>query len=444
MKRHLWIAALAVAGTAAGFSVGAMAADMPVKAAAPAAAPFSWAGFYVGAHAEYDWGNYKISDALGPFTGTADPRGWLGGFQLGYNGYIAPNWVLGSEIDFSWGGVKGERSLPSLLIDISTKTDFMGTARTRLGYAFDRTLIYATGGMVWAHVNSQSFNAAPLFANSNAPDTYHVGWTAGGGLEYAIDPHWSLKLEYLYGDLGHYTQTVNGEVRRQSLTLNTVTAGINYRFGASAPAASAMPLKARSGASFWNGSYIGAHAGYGWGKFHEDDNVFSVTTDLDPKGGFGGFQTGYNWQFAPNWLFGIETDASFGSVKDDGFASPTPYTAVSKIDEFGTVRARFGYVMDRSLFYTTGGFAWAHLKFDKSLNTTNWDTYEGGWTLGGGWEYAIDAKWSARVEYLHADFGHRSDFFGFTANSLGTKLTMDTVKAGLNYKFDLGDFLQRR
>ncbi len=420
----------------------AFAADMPFKAA-PAAAPFSWAGFYIGGHAGYGWGDYKMADPFGPVTGQLDPKGWLGGFQIGYNDYIARNWVLGSEVDFSWGNIKDDGPASPAIANLSTKTDFMGTARARLGYAFDRTLIYATGGMAWAHVKSSEF-VPFIVSNAFAPDTYHVGWTLGGGIEYAFDPRWSVKLEYLYSDLGHYTQTVNGTARREDLTLNTVKVGLNYRFGDPAPAPSALPVKARPAAWTWNGSYIGAHAGYGWGKFHEDDNVFAVTTDLDPNGWFGGFQTGYNWQYAPNWVFGIETDSSFGSVKDNGTASPNPFTATSKIDQFGTVRARLGYAMDRSLLYATGGFAWAHLKFNKSTNTTSWDTYEGGWTLGGGWEYAIDAKWSAKVEYLYADFGHRSDFAGVTVAALGTKLTMNTVKAGLNYKFDLADLLRGR
>jgi outer membrane immunogenic protein len=437
MKRFLLGGAVAIFGTASAF-----ATDLPAKAPAYKATPaYNWAGFYIGAHTGYGWGDYKMADPFGPVTGHLDPKGWLGGFQLGYNEYIAPNWVLGSEIDFSWGDIKDDGPSSPAIALLSTKTDFMGTARARLGYAFDRTLIYATGGLAWAHVKSTEF---ALLVNQFAPDTYHLGWTAGGGLEYALDPRWSVKVEYLYSDLGHYTQAVNGTSRRESLTLNTVRAGLNYRFGDSAPAASAMPVKARPAAWTWNGSYIGAHAGYGWGKFHEDDPVFTVTTDLKPSGWFGGFQTGYNWQFAPNWLFGIETDNSFGSVKDNGTASPIAFTAVSKIDQFGTVRARLGYVVDRSLLYATGGFAWAHLKFDKSTNTTNWDTYEGGWTVGGGWEYAIDAKWSAKIEYLYADFGHRSDSHGLAAAPLGTKLTMNTVKAGLNYKFDLADLLHGR
>jgi outer membrane immunogenic protein len=419
-------------------SAPTLAADMPIKAPVyKVAAPFSWEGLYAGVHAGYGWDNYKIVDA-GTFpvqTATLHPSGGLGGFQIGYNGYLAPSWVLGTEIDFSFADIKANGITSPSVLSVTTKTDFLGTARARLGYAMDRTLLYVTGGMAWAHVKA---NEATLFF---APDAYHVGWTLGGGLEYAFDPRWSMKVEYLYADLGSYNNAVGGFPRSTELTLSTVKAGLNYRFGDPAPSASAMPVKARPVAWSWNGSYIGVNAGYARGDFHGIDPVFGGSAaNLKPSGWFGGLQTGYNWQFAPNWLFGVETDNSFADFKQSGFTTGVVVVAANvKIDGFDTLRARLGYVMDRSLVYGTGGFALAHVKFNQT-GVSTWKDYQGGWTIGAGWEYAIDAKWSAKIEYLYADFGRSSDVVFAAPRS--TTLTINTVKAGLNYKFDLGELLR--
>jgi outer membrane immunogenic protein len=425
----------------------ASATDMPMKAPVyRAAAPFSWEGLYAGVHAGYGWGDYKVVDTFFGPTATLHPSGGLGGFQIGYNVYLAPNWVLGSEVDFSFADIKANGIASLLAAPVTTKIDFLGTARARLGYAMDRTLLYVTAGMAWAHVKTNETIPVGVIGTVFAPDTYHVGWALGGGLEYAFDPRWSVKVEYLYADLGSYNNAAFGFPRSAELTLSTVKAGLNYRFGDPAPSASALPVKARPMAWSWNGSYIGANAGYARGDFHAIDNVFpGFVADLHPSGWFGGFQTGYNWQFAPNWLFGIETDDSFSGIKQSGFAVPGPLAAKVKIDGFDTIRARLGYVMDRSLVYGTGGFALAHVKFNVTGLST-WKDYQGGWTIGGGWEYAIDAKWSAKIEYLYADFGRNSDVSGSAGGpiSRSTALTMNTVKAGLNYKFDLGELLRGR
>jgi len=433
-------------GSAAFFllSAGAtLAADMPVKAPVyKAAAPFSWEGLYAGVHAGYGWGDYKVLDNSFVQTANFDPKGWLGGFQIGYNEYLAPNWVLGTEIDFSFADIKANGITSPASLPVTTKINSLGTARARLGYAMDRTLLYVTGGMAWAHVKAnESTGGFLLFA----PDTYHVGWTLGGGVEYAFDPRWSVKVEYLYADLGSYT---NGALvannRSTNLTLSTVKAGLNYRFGDPAPSASAMPVKAPPAAWSWNGSYIGAYAGYAWGDFQEIDNLAASVTNFHPSGWFAGFETGYNWQFAPNWLFGIEADNSFVNLKKSGFVTAfgAPTAVNVKIDELDTLRARLGYVMDRSLVYGTGGLALAHVKFNE-VGVSSWKDYRVGWTVGAGWEYAIDAKWSAKIEYLYADLGRNSDFInvGVAAGTRSTTLTMNTVKAGLNYKFDLASLL---
>ena len=168
----------------------------------------------------------------------------------------------------------------------------------------------------------------------------------------------------------------------------------------------------------WTGFYIGGNAGYGWG---DSDN-------LAPSGWSGGGQVGYNWQYAPNWVFGLEADLS-GSNLNDSNAVGAPLVN-SKVNYFGTARARLGYTVDRVMVYGTGGLAWAHNRVNDGLVQD--DQTQVGWTAGAGVEYAFSPNWSTKLEWLYADYGNKT-----YALSVPTRvdLTDNTVKLGLNYRF---------
>jgi len=289
-----------------------------------------------------------------------------------------------------------------------------------------------------------------------------VGWALGGGFEYAVDPRWSVKLEYLYSDLGHHMESTffggGSPFNTADLKLSTVKLGLNYRLGgAVAPNTSAeMPLKAAAPRFSWTGSYIGVHAGYARSQFDGSQTIGfavvppSVSESLRAKGWLAGFQTGYNWQFAPNWVFGLETDSSFGKLRTNGNGIvpgggifPTSLT----VDDLGTVRGRLGYALDRTLLYATGGLALAHQRevvtTGIGVGSIGTDIRDIGWTAGGGLEYAIDPKWSARVEYLYMDLGGQLSRTNAPATDQ-TSLKIQEVKLGLNYKFNLGDLLRGR
>jgi outer membrane immunogenic protein len=427
-------------GGAALFLLGASAAtatDMPMKAPAPrAAAPFSWDGVYVGAHVGYGWGDFTFNESNGFGSSKTHPSGWLGGGQIGYNYQFAPNWVLGGEIDFSWADIHDSGSFSAAAATANGKIDFLGTARTRIGYVIQRTMLYATGGFAWASTKSSEFaGAAPI----RSFDRSHNGWTIGAGIEQALDSNWSVKVEYLYADLGRNRDIFVGAAApelNQDLKVSTVKLGVNYRFGAPAVYAANMPVKAYAPKSDpWSGSYIGAHGGYGW-----SDEKFQLGTTVwtpDPKGFFGGIQSGYNWRFAPNWLFGIETDTSFGSLTGNDNSVPGATTR-GKIDTFGTARGRLGYVADRSLWYVTGGAAVADVKTVQSTLPVGQDerALHAGWTVGGGVEYMIDPMWSAKIEYLYADLGRNKE----NLSPFSTDVTLNAVKFGVNYH---GPLLER-
>ncbi|WP_332119505.1 outer membrane protein [Azorhizobium caulinodans] len=184
--------------------------------------------------------------------------------------------------------------------------------------------------------------------------------------------------------------------------------------------APAMPASAVSAPPVfsWTGFYIGANTGYasGSGKGSAD------ALGLDPDGWFGGGQVGYNYQFQNNMLVGLEADVQGGGIS----AGNGPVS--SKLESFGTVRARLGYAVDRVLPYVTGGFAWGNNKIT-DFGTSQSQTLTG-WTVGGGVEYALTNNWTARAEYLYTDLG-KADY-----KALGEAgVAASTARLGVNYKF---------
>src|SRR5260370_19356728 len=140
MKKRLVLSGIALAALA--FAVPASAADMPNRGPVYKAAPaplFNWTGFYIGGHGGYGWAD---ADNL-------NPKGWFGGGQVGYNWQYAPNWVFGVEADISDSDIS-ETNLAGAPL-VSSKINYFGTARGRLGYTVDRVMVYGTGGLAWAH-----------------------------------------------------------------------------------------------------------------------------------------------------------------------------------------------------------------------------------------------------------------------------------------------------
>jgi outer membrane immunogenic protein len=224
----------------------------------------------------------------------------------------------------------------------------------------------------------------------------------------------------------------------------------------------------------WTGFYAGVNAGYSLGE----DNGANVSGFSDPTGGFGlgpalaagaipitsyrssgflgGGQVGYNWQLAPTWVFGVETDFMGGNVNgsETTVAQPPGFvqnvaTATQKLDWLGTTRARFGYAADNVLFYGTGGVAYGQV--ENSLNLTlptvgpslfgSDSSTQVGWTAGGGIEYGL-GRWRLRAEYLHYDLGSHtitttgSAGIGIPASlSVTQKDAGDLVRGAISYKF---------
>ncbi|UOK69630.1 MULTISPECIES: outer membrane protein [Ancylobacter] len=171
----------------------------------------------------------------------------------------------------------------------------------------------------------------------------------------------------------------------------------------------------------WTGFYLGANAGYAWGSGEGGAGI----VNLDPSGFLGGGQIGVNYQFANNVVVGVEADFQGSDIKD------TYAGYESKMDYFGTVRARLGYAFGNILPYVTGGLAYGHTEVRDNLFGLSTDKTQTGWTVGGGVEYALTNNWTIKGEYLYMDLGE--DYY----DSIGYKtgLTANIVRAGVNYKF---------
>jgi len=249
----------------------AQAADLtpPQVFKAPPPAPwYDWTGFYIGANGGYSWGQSSTTitaPGLAAFSGSQNVDGLLCGVQIGYNWQFNHNWVLGLEADIQGTGQEGSTGLPTVITvptiailalptttttgSFSQSLPWFGTVRGRLGVEpADRLLLYVTGGLAYGEVQSSTsvttttgFAGAPPLATTTAAanaSNIQVGWTAGAGLEWAFTGRWSAKLEYLYVDLGTFTNTFAGLppayptlTASSHFTDNIFRVGINYNFG---------------------------------------------------------------------------------------------------------------------------------------------------------------------------------------------------------------------
>lgn len=268
-------------GGALTLATGAMADGGPSRSLKDTyVAPFSWTGFYAGVNAGYGWGNSDLRsasscnlpagtgylcdagtgaaglqraiDASNTGSGSLEPRGFTGGIQAGAN-WQAGTIVYGAELDFNAFNLNASRSATAPYttgapfrhtVSSTVDTDWLFTARARLGLALSNTLLYVTGGLAMTDLQlSTSFRdnqgAGSVMDTSNS--RLRTGWTVGGGAEFALNRNWTLKAEYLYVDFGAVTTA--GTIRNASfpgftspysssadLTAHIARAGINYKF----------------------------------------------------------------------------------------------------------------------------------------------------------------------------------------------------------------------
>ncbi|WOJ91221.1 porin family protein [Methylocapsa polymorpha] len=242
MIRHLLLATVGAAMMAS----SALAADLPSPAPPPAYVPphFTWTGVYAGGQIGWAQANNNGSIGYGPHYASYgyESDGVIGGAHVGYNLQVN-QFVVGLE--GSVDGLNLNKSLSTnvglLPVNYAQSSHVQGSIRARLGVVgSERWLLYATGGVAFASINADLASPYSYDATANT----RVGWTLGGGLEYAIAPNWSVRVEYRYSDF--HGRTFNptslsyaiapGAFVNRRLTENQVQAGFSYKFDLAAPA----------------------------------------------------------------------------------------------------------------------------------------------------------------------------------------------------------------
>jgi outer membrane immunogenic protein len=206
--------------------------------------------------------------------------------------------------------------------------------------------------------------------------------------------------------------------------------------GARAPVYSKAPAYAAPLYN-WTGFYIGGHVG---GAFTSDNSIAGGLTNSNNAQFLGGFQAGADYQFAPNWVIGVEGQYSWlgsnnSSVAFTAGIPPVAYVYSDRQRGLASVTGRLGYTWGPALLYAKGGYAYADYRETLTGNGANialGNSHQDGYTVGAGLEYMFAQNWSGKVEYQYYDFG-RTDFLGFSV-----KNDEHTVKAGINYRFNFG------
>jgi outer membrane immunogenic protein len=241
-------AALAVFSTGA---APAGAADMTpapapaYKAPLPMPPIFSWSGFYIGGNLGGAWANTTITDSLFGLNFSNGNNGvFVGGGQVGFN-YQVGNVVFGVEGDFDWAA-NNNNSITGVVgplghnFTASANDRWMATVAGRLGYAFDRWLIYVKGGGGWVGANSFTVTDVTTAASvSGGSSNTLSGWLVGGGFEWAFANNWTMRAEYDYFGLSGRSFTVPATLpvlagdtfTTGNNNIQMATVGINYLFG---------------------------------------------------------------------------------------------------------------------------------------------------------------------------------------------------------------------
>src|SRR6266542_5091555 len=200
----------------------------------------------------------------------------------------------------------------------------------------------------------------------------------------------------------------------------------------------------------WTGCYIGGHIGGGLASktVSASEIAPGISFTGHTIGFLGGGQVGCNYQFAPNWVIGIEGDGSAADIKGEVTATVLTITgtAHAKTDWIASATGRIGWAWDRWLLYAKGGAAWAGDKYSLFIpvfpeQETASETRKG-WTVGGGIEWAFWNNWSVKGEYNYYDFGTSSvtlvgTFAGAPIQVPGVEIRqrISVGKLGINYRF---------
>ncbi|MBJ7532871.1 porin family protein [Rhodomicrobium vannielii ATCC 17100] len=243
--------------------------------------PPTWTGFYFGGHLGAAWSQidtrkntyydgYEYYDdddnflyyGASPFGGkNLNDQNAFGGGQFGYNWQTGGNFVLGIEVDVGGLGGENEKTFFGNTFDgdfiqdvfavrVKSEGGFYGDVTGRLGYAWGNTLLYAKGGFAWIQPELKiqvaaydNYSGESFEGSRKTYDDTLTGWTVGGGLEFMLNPNWTVKVEYLHYNFEldnnnlnwawektYAPETANNwKLFKDDLTVDTVKLGVNYK-----------------------------------------------------------------------------------------------------------------------------------------------------------------------------------------------------------------------
>jgi high affinity Mn2+ porin len=464
---HCWASNPPAARLRAGVAVaalltasGAGAADL----AASASGPFDTSGFYLGGHIGMASGGSAFT-ATQPggapgFTGTVDLfrpydffRGEgsnIAGFQFGYNAVYASGLMLGVETDITFPGfMNGLSTFATPAMGTATYNDQLlmsGSVRGRVGYVFNHWLYYATAGYAWTEDNltRTQINDSPFGTPGGTIETKFParnGWTAGGGVEMPLVPHWTARVEYLYSDFGTSSVTfpLAGQRFDSNLTTQEVRVGLNYQLGEAAAKAGnggIAPLEGDNWAIHGQTTFVSQftppfHAPY-HGQNSLDSNSGRETWDATLYVGVS------PWQGAEIWVnpeidqgFGLSNTlglAGFPSAEAYKLGENDPYLRVPRyfirqtidfgdatekvdadINQFAGKQSPDRLVLTVGKFSASDIFDTVKYAHDPRNDFLNWTLVD-----AGTWDYAADAwgyTYGATAEWYHGAWALRGGLF---------------------------------
>jgi outer membrane immunogenic protein len=380
------------------------AADLPVKMpikARPAQPAVAWNGFYIGGDFGYAFANddYVFDAATATALGLSNTniiggRGFSGGLLAGFNWLVAPRWLLGVEGDWSWQDIETNFSVGptgGVSGSVTGKQNWAASVRARFGYLVTPgTLAYGTAGWAWSNykLSSDGAFAGLLDASANIN-----GFQAGIGMETALSGNWRGRIEYLQTFYnGASIEQLGTGVSEIKPSVGLGRVALIYQIGgagdAGAPAFTRAPINAR-----WSGLYAAGSIGGAMGYAEVSSPGVYDIKGAGLAGPLPSVMLGYNYQFAPRWLLGLE-----------GELAPSVRSTDFKLGWLAAVRGRLGYLLAPDIMvYASGG--WIGTRVDDL-------TYQGlvvvsgqginGVQVGGGLEAALTEAWRLRLDYQYA------------------------------------------
>lgn len=424
------------------------AAQSPPVTIPPQAYGPVWTGFYVGAAFG---GGALVNNIATSAGGTSlainglGGGGALGSIYGGLDYQILPKAVLGALAELSWSGFNSAVSaqVPGAAATVNTSAGLGWSVLARAGVlANPSTLLYLVGGYTGQNIHTDGTAAAGgAFASFSRGDTVH-GWTAGTGFEAMLQSGWSGKLEYRYSQFG--TTTLSGTAINLSPSTHAIRAGLTYRLGGIAAAASDDAAPAATTPFSWTGVYGGV-AGGGGASLNTVTTAFggaSTSVAGAGQGLLGSVFAGADYQFAPQGLVGLMGDLTWSGMPSTASvaAGGGNATLSAAPNRAWSVLGRVGFLPTPStLLYAAGGYtgqvvtSTATASIGGASAFASQDNTFHGWSAGPGVETVVTGGWTTRLEYRYSQFQQQQ-----VVSGVGIQPAAHTIRAGLSYKFGVG------